>query len=1072
MPRTANVSTSSRRHRCVRSVLATAIAGALLIGGVLPVAAQEQPGYEETGQSGNADSWRSDEFQADWGLDAIGAQHAYARGLTGRGVRLGILDSGVDLRHGEFGGRSHNGIRIADVLADGTLCADATVIAGPDACFVSDGDRVAIDYYRYSEDDRAFIQFLIDIGYLIPEAHEIIESYVGFEYSTHGTHVAGTMAANRDGNGTHGVAFGADLTTSRLFSDSVTDVLQLFGLGGDSYGIGPQEAALDSMYDQMAAQGVRAINHSWGLSVEPSTAAEMDDLYNAPGVADYLATFTDPSLRDQVIQVWSAGNDSGAIAGLYATLPRWTPEVEKYWLSVVNINRDGGIDGSSSICGLSANWCLAAPGTDITSSVVGGEIEGEVVYDADGNVVGIDVTSETPEYGHGDLTGTSMAAPHVTGALALLMERYPYLYNDQIRDVLLTTARDLGAAGVDEVYGWGLMDLEKAIEGYAQFRVDTNVEMNQRAGGAKVWEGLAWDDWTNDIGGPGHLTKSGIGWLRLSGDNSFAGATIAEGILELDGDNALSGDVEVDGGNLLLNGTLTDTNLVVTDGSALVQGSQNGGNTYVGAAGRLTGTGTLASTTIAGTVAPGMSIGALNINGDYTQLAGSYFEAALGLAGASDRLVVSGSADLQGGTLRFVQGGASSMLLGEQYNILSAASVLGQFGAIDSAAFSPFLAFDIGYGASQVTVDVVRGQLLASAARTFNQAAVAGAIDAAPMEHGITRVLTQLFPAQALPALDSLSGELHAGARSVLVDTQRHVRDTALARAQAGQGAFAASETAGASVWVDLARNGGALHSDGNAGRLDYSGNTSLLGAEYRSDAGWRIGALGGTGRSDMDVDGRGTDGDITGRHLGVYAGQTFGGFGVRAGVTHMKGEVEVRRIVDLAGLQDRTRAEYDARTTQAFVEGGYRFAAGAWEIEPYAQFAQVRVETDGFQEAGGGTALRGGEADDRVDLATAGVRFNVNLASAGQSESWLSLRGGLGYRDAGGDLVPAANVTWEDGLGFTVRGAPLADDATLLEVGLGARVGVNSLLELGYSGQLADESRDHAVNARLSVNF
>ena len=1071
MQRSAKVSTSPSSRSCVRSILSTAIVGALLLGSVLPAAAQEQQTYQETGQSGDADSWRSDEFKADWGLTAIGAHHAYARGLTGRGIRIGIFDSGVDLGHGEFGGRNHNGIRIADVLADGTLCANTSALAGPDACFMSDGDTVGVDYFHYTDEDRELVAYLTSIGYFYEWVPEYLESLAGFSYSTHGTHVAGTMAANRDGSGTHGVAFGADLTSSRLFSNSYLDLFALLGAGGDSFSIGPDTSAIDSMYTQMAAQGVRAINHSWGLSSEPTTAADMDSLYNAPGVADYLATFTDPSLRDQIIQVWAAGNASGDIAGLYATLPRWTPEVEKYWLSVVNINQGGGIDGSSSICGLSAQWCLAAPGTDITSSVVGGDIEGEVVYDADGNVVGTDVTSETPEYGHGDLTGTSMAAPHVTGALALLMERYPYLFNAQIRDVLLTTARDLGAAGVDEIYGWGLMDLEKAIEGYGQFRVDTDVVMNARAGGAKVWEGLAWDDWTNDIGGPGRLTKSGIGWLRLSGDNSFAGATVADGILELDGDNALPGDVEVDGGHLFLNGTLTNTDLVVTDGSALIFGSQNGGSTYIGAAGRLAGTGTLGSTSVAGTVAPGSSIGTLNINGDYTQLAGSTYEAELGLQGASDRLAVSGTANL-GGTVQFRPGGAGSMLLGEQYNILSAASVLGQFGGVDSSAFSPFLAFTLNYGASQVLVDVVRGQTLASAAQTFNQGAVAAAIDAAPMSHAVAQALTQLFPEQALPALDSLSGELHASARSVMVDSQRHVRDAALARAQAGQGAFAPIAEAGPSAWIDIARNGGALHGDGNAGRVDYSGNTTLLGVDYRFDGGFRVGVLGGAGRSDMAVSGRGTDGDIASRHLGLYAGQTWGGFGARAGVTHAQSEIEVQRIVDLPGLQDRTRAEYDARTTQTFIEGGYRFAVGAWEIEPYAQFAQVRVDTDGFREIGGATALQGSDTENSVDLSTAGVRFNVNLGGAGQSDSWLSLRGGLGYRDANGDLVPASTVAWNDGMAFTVHGAPLADDATLVNLGIGARLSGSSLLELGYSGQLADEARDHGINARFSVTF
>ncbi len=130
-----------------------------------------------------------------------------------------------------------------------------------------------------------------------------------------------------------------------------------------------------------------------------------------------------------------------------------------------------------------------------------------------------------------------------------------------MRDVLLTTTTDLGAPGIDDIYGWGLLNLAKAIEGYGSLRVDTDVVMNQRAGGLKVWEGDAWDNWTNDISGPGKLTKSGIGWLRLSGDNSFNGALVREGVLELDGVNTLTGAVDVAGGSFLLNGTLKNTAL-------------------------------------------------------------------------------------------------------------------------------------------------------------------------------------------------------------------------------------------------------------------------------------------------------------------------------------------------------------------------------------------------------------------------------------------------------------------------------------------------------------------------------
>lgn len=62
-------------------------------------------------------------------------------------------------------------------------------------------------------------------------------------------------------------------------------------------------------------------------------------------------------------------------------------------------------------------------------------------------------------------SGTSFSAPQVSGGLALLESRWPVLYkNGTAAQVLLTTATDLGAKGVDTVYGAGLMDMNKAFQ--------------------------------------------------------------------------------------------------------------------------------------------------------------------------------------------------------------------------------------------------------------------------------------------------------------------------------------------------------------------------------------------------------------------------------------------------------------------------------------------------------------------------------------------------------------------------------------------------------------------------------
>ena len=166
------------------------------------------------GKPGDAASWRTSEFELDWGLAAINADVAYARGLTGAGIRPGVFDSGTGLDHPEFAGKDNRSIRIADLMADGTRCTNTTAVRGPAACFASDGDDVQISYVGYNANVPDNIRRIIESGpYVQP----------GMQFEIHGTHVAGTIAANRDGSGMHGVSFGSDLTVGRLFSDSIRE---------------------------------------------------------------------------------------------------------------------------------------------------------------------------------------------------------------------------------------------------------------------------------------------------------------------------------------------------------------------------------------------------------------------------------------------------------------------------------------------------------------------------------------------------------------------------------------------------------------------------------------------------------------------------------------------------------------------------------------------------------------------------------------------------------------------------------------------------------------------------------
>jgi subtilisin family serine protease len=76
---------------------------------------------------------------------------------------------------------------------------------------------------------------------------------------------------------------------------------------------------------------------------------------------------------------------------------------------------------------------------------------------------GVDVILPTAGTSYQMATGTSFAAAHISGIVALILEREPSLTPDSVRRVLLTTARDLGPAGRDKDFGAGLADAYEAL---------------------------------------------------------------------------------------------------------------------------------------------------------------------------------------------------------------------------------------------------------------------------------------------------------------------------------------------------------------------------------------------------------------------------------------------------------------------------------------------------------------------------------------------------------------------------------------------------------------------------------
>ncbi|HYG04778.1 MAG TPA: autotransporter domain-containing protein, partial [Stenotrophomonas sp.] len=435
-------------------------------------------------------------------------------------------------------------------------------------------------------------------------------------------------------------------------------------------------------------------------------------------------------------------------------------------------------------------------------------------------------------------------------------------------------------------------------------------------------------------------------------------------------------------------------------------------------------------------------------------------------------LQVNGRASLQGGALRPMMLGAA--MLGQNYRVLSATGGLeGRFATVEGNLSTPFLSFAARYGASAIDVAIARGAPLASAATSRNQRSIATAADATPDANLLPQRLTSLAPAQLPAALDPLGGELHASARTLLLQDTQVLRDAALTRARDGQDAFTSQMLADGrrGLWADVQQSERRVDSDGNASAARLSGSSLLMGYDHRFDGGWQFGVLGGGGRSNLFVREGQDRAIVRARHAGLHLGRRWGGLGLRMGAGYSWQDLRSQRRAAIAGQVD-PRARYDANSSQWFAELGYRFDGAHGGLEPFVQYAALRLRSDAAQEAGGAEALSIASARQVVGLWSGGLRFNLDLAAREQPQRWLSLRGSLAYQQAEGDLTPAARVQWQDGPSFNVWGVPLARHSTVSTLGVAARLSRNSLLTFDWRGAFAEQARDTGFGARYSLRF
>ena len=964
--------------------------------------AQAQAQYLETGKPGDPASWRSTEFLRDWGLERMQADQAYAAGITGKGVKIGALDSGFDAAHPEFASDRYH-----PVLASGSYV---------------DGSLFNVDGTLNSNND------------------------------SHGTHVVGTMGASRDGSGMHGVAYNAQLYVGNTNKN-------------DSFlfGPNPDPRYFKAVYDALADAGVRAINNSWGSQPPDVSYRTLADLHAAYAQHYNQGTWLDAAgdvSRRGVINVFSAGNSGYPNASVRSALPYFQPDLEGHWLAVSGL--DQGNQQKYNQCGLAKYWCITTPGAKIDSTIPGG--------------------------GYAIKSGTSMAAPHATGALALVMERYPYMNNQQALEVLLTTATQLDGSATDAPtaqVGWGVANLNRAMRGPGQLLGAFDASLG--AGQRDIWsndisdkaliqrqsedlaEHNAWQQtlqdkgWQNGVPGGASQqdqTDYAIGSARdaAATQRIYQGSLIKSGSgqLILTGNNTYRGPTTVNGGLLTVNGALTSA-VTVNDNATL------GGSGRIGALTANSGS----------RVAPGNSIGTLNVAGDVTFAPGSTYAVELSPT-SSDRIVAGGTATVSGATVSLslensptlLSSAETQSLLGRQYDILQAAGgIQGRFGAVLPNYL--FIGGSLDYSGNGIQLDIERNATaFASVGQTPNQRAVAAAVEGLGAGNSVYESLLLAADAPAAQhAFQQLSGEIYPALGSMLINDSRQLRDALGERLHDASAAHS-------NGWIKALGAWGTTDSSHDTAGYSTSIGGLLAGVDGALDEQTRIGLV--TGYSDSSLSmGSGTHSSakVDSYHLGAYAGHETGAWRLSTGAAYSWHRADVKRDLQYGNVSGKQKAKVDASTTQVFGEAAYRLHLQPLALEPFANLAYVHLDTEGFREKGNAAALKStGDQRDAV-LSTLGVRVlkTFNL-SAQQS---LDVSGHLGWQHSLSAIDSGQHLRFASGgTPYSVESSALLRDAALVGVQASLALSKDVRVNLDYTGQLASREKSHGVGLSLNWQF
>ena len=1109
------------KTKAAKSAVALAVA-ALMLGAGVASAAYMEPGFvakNSTQLEQAKESWETAEYKKDWGLGAMHASTAYALGYHGQGVKVGVMDSGALLqKHPELSG-------------------DRFTAASAKGEYGSDGNRYP---QEVGSDGQG------GLPYHKGDKFDIDGNWTEGVNDSHGTHVTGTVGGNRDGNEFHGVAWGADIVVGNT---GATD--------NNNYGPFQDYAYFKAAWTGVAEEVAKAngerggvINNSWGTNtrvenqkdtgfdgfntgvhLNVNTNAETDyefmlfakrygqDSFNEvadDGIVDdksFVYAAYEAVKDKNIVQIMTTGNRDMKNPYYRALYPLYNPGAEKHWIAVAGL-KQGVAEGTYELvknfneAGQGKWWTVAAPGNAIYSST----------------------TDDHGNPGYAAWGGTSMAAPHVAGAMGVLMSRYDQMNALQVRDVMFTTANHKNANGsnmegwtdtdgtvrkdgeVSDRMGWGVPDLDKGMYGPGQFlgKFDynmaaegsldvwtndiTNVALDQRRAEDEKWM----KDTANGTKLPYDQIVDGSGFVVKDGDanvtdeertSHIVGEAEKKLLLEAYAERANAIKDKMANNNAGYKGSLVKRGagtLVMTGNNTYRGGTTVEGGTLLGFAESFGVTGDDATAKANGKVTVnGGTFGLLaSYNDQFTMKGEQKHDDAADhsvdvVVNAGGSFQITAGQNVTMGTLEFKEG-AGFTVGSEDVDVLKEAYAgKEQTGTVtttgvtgdDLAVANPDYAFfktELKAEGNTLTGTLSRDETksFATYAQNANGQAIAGALEGAA-GGALYDALIGASKGDVAKTYNSLGDDFILNTRNAGI-----VNGMTLSRAikdQAtgiGEGRKVEMADGTARLWATGVGSWSAL--DYGQSDMDSDFYAGLFGAEVDVCSAMKLGLFFGAGSTDNKAGDNKVESDDI--HFGAYGVTNFSDVvNATYGFVYSHQSADATRALQVGSQLGMNAFSGDTDITQIFAEAAYTgLNTDAYSIEPYFGLSWIHAESDGFNEQVGTMAFSTTTEDQDVQVTTLGVRGAIPFT---MGETKVALKGDVAWNHFFGDTEAEASMALAGSGVAHLKGGELGDMAS---VGLGveAQVGKMTTMGLSYTGAYDGDITSHGISANVRFNF